>query len=122
METIRPLVIELLAWVAAGERTYVEAIEAWGSRCPRHTPWEDALADGLIRVERRGAVGQAVVKITDKGRALLDRDSRIDRGGNRSPVNRYKPLGLAGCQGVFQPVIGTELMLFWGLPVSTRSL
>ena len=71
METISPLVIELLAWVAAGERTYVEAIEAWGSRCPRHTPWEDALADGLIRVESRGAVGQAVVKVTDQGRALL---------------------------------------------------
>ena len=71
MEAPGAPLIELLAWVAAGERTYVEAIEAWGSRCPRHTPWEDALADGLIRVERRGAVGQALVKITDKGRAFL---------------------------------------------------
>jgi hypothetical protein len=71
MGTPDTALIELLAWVAAGERSYVEAIEAWGSRCPRHTPWEDALADGLIRVERRGAVGQAVVVLTDKGRALL---------------------------------------------------
>lgn len=71
METVSPLVIELLAWVAAGGRTYVEAIDAWGSRCPRHTPWEDALADGLIRVESRGAVGQAVVALTERGRTAL---------------------------------------------------
>ena len=71
MGTPDTALIELLAWVASADRSYVEAMEAWGSRCPRHTPWEDALADGLIRVERRGAVGQALVKITDKGRALL---------------------------------------------------
>jgi hypothetical protein len=71
MGTPDTALIELLAWVASADRTYVEAMEAWGSRCPRHTPWEDALADGLIRVERRGAVGQALVKITDKGRAFL---------------------------------------------------
>jgi hypothetical protein len=75
-----PLVIELLAWVAARERTYVEALDAWGSRCPRHTPWEDALADGLIRVERRGAVGQAVVVLTDRGSAVL-----------RSPASVHPP-------------------------------
>jgi hypothetical protein len=71
LETISPLVIELLAWIAVGGRSYVEAMEAWGSRCPRHTPWEDALADGLIRVESRGTVGQAVVALTERGRAVL---------------------------------------------------
>ena len=71
MEAPGAPLIELLAWVASGERTYVEAIEAWGSRRPRHTPWEDALADGLIRIERRGAVGQAAVVLTERGRAHL---------------------------------------------------
>jgi hypothetical protein len=33
--------------------------------------YKDALSNGLIRVERRGAVGQALVKITDKGQAFL---------------------------------------------------
>jgi hypothetical protein len=71
MEAIGPLVIELLGWVATAERTYVETMEAWGSRCPRHTPWEDALADGLVRVERRGTVEQAVAALTGRGRAVL---------------------------------------------------
>ena len=66
-----PLVLELLEWVTAAERTYVETIEAWGSRCPRHTPWEDALAAGLIRVESRGAADRAVVVLTERGAAVL---------------------------------------------------
>jgi hypothetical protein len=27
-------------------------MEAWKSSCPRLTVWEDALADGLVRVDR----------------------------------------------------------------------
>jgi hypothetical protein len=56
---------ELLEWVAARPRTYDEAMEAWRSHCPRHTPWEDATIEGLIEV-----VGQRVV-LTDRGRTLL---------------------------------------------------
>jgi hypothetical protein len=26
-------------------------MEAWTSNCPRHPAWDDALSDGLIRVE-----------------------------------------------------------------------
>jgi hypothetical protein len=66
-----PLVLELLEWVSAAERTYPEAIEAWGSRCPRHTPWENAIAADLIRVESRGAADRAVVVLTDRGAAAL---------------------------------------------------
>jgi hypothetical protein len=80
MGTLDTALIELLAWAAAADRTYVEAMDAWGSRCPRHTPWEDALAEGLIRVERRGTVGQALVQVTDKGRAfMLDRNQNPPR-------------------------------------------
>jgi len=66
-----PLLVELLTWLAAAERTYLEAIEVWGSHCPRHTPWEDALANGLVRVESRGAVEHAVVALTERGAAVL---------------------------------------------------
>jgi len=44
--------LQLLAWIAERTRTYPETIEAWKSSCPRLTVWEDALFDGLVRVER----------------------------------------------------------------------
>ena len=43
--------LELLDWVSTRPRTYSETMEAWRSSCPRLTIWEDALADGLVRVE-----------------------------------------------------------------------
>jgi hypothetical protein len=36
-------------------RSYGETLEAWKTSCPRLTIWEDAIAEGLVRVER-GAV------------------------------------------------------------------
>lgn len=46
---------QLLEWIAERARSYPETIEAWKSSCPQLTVWEDALAEGLVRVER-GAV------------------------------------------------------------------
>jgi len=43
--------LELLAWVATRPRTYAETMDAWRSHCPRLLVWEDALLDGLVRVE-----------------------------------------------------------------------
>ena len=57
---------QLLAWIAERPRTYAETIDAWRSSCPRLTVWEDALADGLVRIER----GRVV--LTDAGTALLE--------------------------------------------------
>jgi hypothetical protein len=44
--------LQLLAWIAERSRTYPETIEVWKSLCPRMTVWEDAVADGLVRVVR----------------------------------------------------------------------
>jgi hypothetical protein len=57
--------LQLLAWIAERSRTYPETIEMWKSSCPRLTVWEDALSDGLVRVERRN------VLLTDAGTELL---------------------------------------------------
>ena len=57
--------LELLAWVSSRPRTYAETMEAWRSHCPRLLVWEDALLDGLVRVER----GQ--VTVTPPGAAEL---------------------------------------------------
>lgn len=53
VSTVDAPTLQLLAWIAERPRTYPETIEAWKSSCPRLTVWEDALVDGLVRVERR---------------------------------------------------------------------
>jgi hypothetical protein len=58
--------LELVDWVARRPRTYAEAVEAWRSHCPRLTVWEDAVIDGLIRIER------SMVVLTPLGRAALE--------------------------------------------------
>ncbi|HXH96113.1 MAG TPA: hypothetical protein VNH40_02790 [Gaiellaceae bacterium] len=60
-----PLLCELLEWVAARPRRYVDAIEAWRSNCPREPVLDDAFSDGLIRRDGRFVV------LTARGRALL---------------------------------------------------
>jgi hypothetical protein len=44
--------LQLLAWIGERRRTYPETMEAWKSSCPRLMVWEDAVTDGLVRVER----------------------------------------------------------------------
>jgi hypothetical protein len=67
--------VELLSWLAMRTRTYDEVIDAWHSHCPRLTTWEDAVIDGLIRIERtRGE--NSTVGLTDCGRAVLVRAER----------------------------------------------
>jgi hypothetical protein len=65
---------DFLAWVAGAPRSYADAMEAWRSSCPRLTIWEDALGDGLVRVERGSlpTLDEMLVTLTLRGRALLD--------------------------------------------------
>jgi hypothetical protein len=70
-----PLVIELLGWIEERPRTYADAQEAWRSHCPRHSPWEDAQIEGLIRLEG-GAGSAARVVLTERGRARLEATRR----------------------------------------------
>jgi hypothetical protein len=60
---------ELLAWIAREPRTYPEAIEVWKTHCPRHSLWEDAVADGLVQVVRNGA--SSYVELSPAGLAAL---------------------------------------------------
>jgi hypothetical protein len=64
------LILDLLEWLAKGERSYAEVMEAWRTSCPRLPVWEDAMDRGLIA--REHVSGRAVVRITSSGRALLD--------------------------------------------------
>ena len=49
---VTSLTLQLLAWIAERDRTYAQTMEAWKSSCPRLTVWEDAVADGLVRIQR----------------------------------------------------------------------
>ena len=72
--------VELLAWIARRPRSYPEAIEAWRSNCPRHAVWDDAVSDGLIRIERDGGAARgSQVALTARGAALLDESSSFRR-------------------------------------------
>ena len=69
-EPMNPLMLEFLTWLSSRPRTYDETMEAWQTRCPRHTLWEDALIDGLIQVEN--GADQSEVSLTSRGRAILN--------------------------------------------------
>jgi hypothetical protein len=71
---VEALVLDMLDWVAAGERSYAEVMDAWRTSCPRLTVWEDATDRGLVARVQAG--GRAVVRITPAGRALLARERR----------------------------------------------
>jgi hypothetical protein len=70
-ESVSLLLIQFLEWISSRRRTYAETMDAWRSSCPRLTVWEDALVGELIQIENDGEQ-QAEVKLTARGRAILD--------------------------------------------------
>ena len=70
-ESVSLLTVEFLAWIDSRPRTYAEAIEAWRSTCPRHPVWDDALIEGLIRIESAETMDRSVVILTPRGKALI---------------------------------------------------
>ena len=76
-DTVDALIFDLLDYVACKERRYAELIEAWQTSCPKLPVWEEATDRGLIACVR--ANGQAIVRITDAGAALLEQRQRLPR-------------------------------------------
>jgi hypothetical protein len=68
--SIEPLILDLVAFVAARPRPYGEVIEAWRTSCPRLTVWEEAVERGLVAIGH-GADGSVQVAATAAGRAAL---------------------------------------------------
>jgi hypothetical protein len=64
------LTLQFLDFVA-DRRTYGETMEAWRSNCPRMPIWENAVRDGLVRVENGGAMKSSRIVLTAKGAARL---------------------------------------------------
>lgn len=72
LEAPLALVVQLLEWVEARPRTYVETMEAWRTSCPRLPVWEDATEHRLVAVVAGpGGMREQTVCLTDEGRAFL---------------------------------------------------
>jgi len=72
-DTLESLIVDLLAWLAARERSYEEVMDAWRTSCPKFPVWEDANDRGLVTKVRVG--DGLVVRVTASGIAHL-RDIR----------------------------------------------
>lgn len=68
---VEALILDLLEWLAKGERSYEEVMEAWRTSCPKLPVWEDANDRGLV--VRDESDGRCVIRITASGLALLER-------------------------------------------------
>jgi hypothetical protein len=74
---IEALILDLLEWLANGERTYEEVMDAWRTSCPRLTVWEDANDRGLIVTEQVN--GRKLIRPSSSGLVLLDQRTRDQR-------------------------------------------
>jgi hypothetical protein len=68
-ESASLIMLQFLAWVADRPRDYRQTMEAWHSTCPRLSVWEDAIIDGLVRLDNDS--GRAV-RLTPRGRVILE--------------------------------------------------
>jgi DNA-binding PadR family transcriptional regulator len=66
---VEELVLDLLEWLAKGDRDYVEVMDAWRTSCPKLPVWEDANEQGFVVVQ--AVKDQTIVRITPSGREFL---------------------------------------------------
>ena len=66
---VENLILDLLEWLAARDRTYEEVMEAWRTSCPKLPVWEDANDRGLVTSVE--VEGKTVIRSTTAGLALL---------------------------------------------------
>ena len=74
IDAVESQVLELLEWVATGERSYDQVMDAWRTSCPRFPVWEDANERGLVT--KKQVNGQLYIRITSLGLALLEQRRR----------------------------------------------
>jgi hypothetical protein len=67
MDTLTPLICDLLEWLERTPRTHAEVIDGWRTSCPRLPVWEEATDKGYVA--RRGRF----VEVTSEGRSFLSR-------------------------------------------------
>ena len=69
--TLEPLVLDLLEWLARRPRAHSEVMEVWRTSCPQLPVWEEANARGFI--DRRHESEGARIGVSVLGREHLER-------------------------------------------------
>ena len=69
-DTVEPLLVDLVEFVAREERSYLDVMDAWRTSCPRLPVWEEANARGLV-TRARGKDGTWMVRATEAGRDFI---------------------------------------------------
>src|SRR4051794_30083773 len=90
-DTVDPLVLDLLEWLAPRPRPYAEVMDAWRTSCPRLPVWEEANARGfVVRLHREG-IG-SLVGLSESGRLHLSaRRPQHPPGEALSKTGRHAP-------------------------------
>ncbi len=81
------IMIQFLAWVADRPRNYAQTMDAWRSTCPRLSVWEDAIIEGLVRIESNA---NRTVRLTTHGSAMLEQIQRQTAAGTENQTPRIK--------------------------------
>ena len=87
-DIIKPLIVDLVTWVARAPRSYAEVLDAWRTSCPRLTVWEDAIDRGYLA--RRFEDGRTIVVVTPAGRDLIAAKPAIPTSPPPSPHARRR--------------------------------
>lgn len=66
------LLLQFLDWIGKEPRPYRETQDAWRTSCPRLDIWEEALDRDLIERLPGETLADAKVRVTLKGKALLN--------------------------------------------------
>jgi DNA-binding PadR family transcriptional regulator len=76
--SINPLILDLLDWLAREPRSYAEVMDAWRTSCPRLPIWEDAVDHGFVVRRRDPDTRRTVVVLTAAGRRALEKARGIN--------------------------------------------
>ncbi|HYD06226.1 MAG TPA: hypothetical protein VEC60_10895 [Reyranella sp.] len=80
MDTLTPLICDLLEWLERAPRTHAEVIEGWRTSCPRLPVWEEATDRGFVA--RRGRL----VEVTVEGRSFLAQSRGLTAPPRRNQI------------------------------------
>ncbi|MDB5597664.1 MAG: hypothetical protein JWM36_4625 [Hyphomicrobiales bacterium] len=84
-DSLEPLILDMMEWIAREPRSYADVIDAWRTSCPRLTVWEDAVDLGLVQRRDEGGRNVSVV-LTEAGSVFL-RQKRVSLLSSRDRSN-----------------------------------
>jgi hypothetical protein len=83
-DTLAPLILDFLEFLAIRPRSYAEVMDAWRTSCPRLTVWEAVNERGFV-TRRRSDGAEFLVELTPLGRRFLDSGFRRRRTAEARP-------------------------------------